>query len=257
MAFRKLLRLASIYLPPRRHRCVICTRRVHRFLPYRNGLASEAPLMRAVRLISSDVVNFTCPGCGAHDRERHLLLYLRASGLFDAIAGMHILHFAPEARVTDLIAKQSPGRHVKCDLFPSAPGVQRVDLTAMPFEDASFDMVIANHVLEHVDDDQRALAEIARVLRTGGHAILQTPFSPMLHRTWEDEGIVDESARLQAFGQEDHVRLYGRDIVDRFVSAGLVSCIRGHDELLPHYDAFVHGVNAREPFLLFRHAGAS
>lgn len=257
MAFRKLRRLACIYLPPRRRYCVMCSRRIHRFLPYRDGLVSEAPLMRALRLISSDIVNFTCPYCGAHDRERHLLMYLRASGLFDAIAGMHVLHFAPEARLTDLIANQSPGLHVKCDLFPSAADIQRADLTAMPFEDASFDLVIANHVLEHVEDDQRALAEIARVLKPGGHAILQTPFSPMLERTWQDHGIVDESARLQAFGQEDHVRLYGRDIVDRFTSAGFISCIEEHDNLLAKHDAFFHGVNAREPFLLFRRIGAS
>jgi SAM-dependent methyltransferase len=257
MAFRKLLRMASIYLPPRRHYCVICMRRVRRFLPYRNGLASEAPLMRALRLISSDVVNFTCPSCGAHDRERHLLLYLRASGLFDAIPGMHILQFAPEARLTGLIANQSPGRHVKCDLFPFAPDVQRVDLTAMPFEEASFDLVIANHVLEHVDDDHRALAEIARVMKPGGYAILQTPYSPMLSRTWQDNGIVDESSRFQAFGQEDHVRLYGRDIFERFASAGLVSSVRAHDELLAQHDSYLHGVNAREPFMLFRRVAGS
>ena len=255
MAFRKVLRMASIYLPPRQHHCVICARRVHHFLPYRN--AAQAPLMHVLKVIGSDIVNFTCPSCGAHDRERHLLLYLRASGLFEAITGLHILHFAPETRLTDLIAKQSPGRHVKCDLLPSASDIQRVDLTAMPFEDASFDLVIANHVLEHVEDDQRALAEIARVLKPAGHAILQTPYSPMLERTWQDDGIVDESARLQAFGQEDHVRLYGRDIVDRFTSAGFVSCIKQHDDLLAEHDAFIYGVNAREPFLLFRRIGAS
>jgi SAM-dependent methyltransferase len=255
MAFRKVLRYASIYLPRRRHYCAICKRRVHRFAPYRKGLASEAPLMRALKLISSDVVNFTCPSCGAHDRERHLLLYLRASGLINAMPGFDILHFAPEARLTSLIAACSPARHVKCDLFPAEPDVQRVDLTAMPFADASFDLVIANHVLEHVDNDRKALVEIARVLKPGGQAILQTPYSPVLARTWEDSGIVDESARLHAFGQEDHVRLYGRDIFDRFLEAGLASCARGHDELLAQHDPFENGVNPEEPFMLFRRVG--
>jgi len=252
MAFRKLRRLSAIYLPPRSRYCVICDRRVSRYLPYRNGLASEAPLMRALQLISSDVVDFTCPSCGAHDRERHMLLYLRASGLFDEVPKLRILHFAPEARLTGLIARQSPQEHVKCDLFPTAADVRHVDLLAMPFADASFDLVIANHVLEHVDDDRKALAEIVRVLALGGRTILQTPYSPMLERTWEDAGIRSESARLQAFGQEDHVRLYGSDIFARFESAGLISRVRTHAELLAQHDAYRNGVNAHEPFFLFQ-----
>jgi SAM-dependent methyltransferase len=126
----------------------------------------------------------------------------------------------------------------------------------MPFADASFDLVIANHVLEHVDDDRRALAEIVRVLAPEGRAILQTPYSPVLARTWEDANIRDECARLQAFGQEDHVRLYGSDIFARFESAGLVSRVRTHTELLAQHDAYYNGVNAREPFFLFQRGPA-
>lgn len=256
MAFRKLRRLSAIYLPPRARYCVICERRVSSYRPYRDGLASAAPLMRALQVIGSDVVDHTCPNCGAHDRERHLLLYLRASGLFDELPKLRILHFAPEARLTGRLMEQAPREHVKCDLVPTAAGVQRVDLLAMPFAVASFDLVIANHVIEHVDDDRKALAEIVRVLAPGGRAILQTPYSPMLTRTWEDAGIQDESARLQAFGQEDHVRLYGSDIFARFESAGLASRVRTHAELLAQHDAYYNGVNAREPFFLFQRAHA-
>jgi SAM-dependent methyltransferase len=255
--FRKVRRLSAIYLPPRARYCVICNRRVFRYVPYRNGLASQAPLMRALQLIGSDVVNFACPSCGAHDRERHLLLYMRASGLFDELPKLRILHFAPEAKLTGHIAGQAPQEHVKCDLFPTTADVQRVDLLAMPFANASFDLVIANHVLEHVDDDRRALAEIVRVLAPEGRAILQTPYSPMLTRTWEDANIRDESARLQAFGQEDHVRLYGSDIFARFESAGLASRVRTHAELLAQHDAYYNGVNAREPFFLFQRTPAT
>ena len=208
--------------------------------------------MRVLQTVGSDVVNFRCPNCGAYDRERHLLLYLRASGLFDELKKLHVLHFAPEAHLARLIAEQSPLMHLKCDLFPVASDVQRVNLLAMPFMDASFDLVIANHVLEHVDDDRKALQEIARVLKRKGHAILQTPYSPMLTRTWEDEGIRDESARLQAFGQEDHVRLYGNDIFRRFEAAGLSARVCAHSELLAQHDAWYNGVNPSEPFFLFQ-----
>ncbi len=122
----------------------------------------------------------------------------------------------------------------------------------MPFEDQSFDLLIASHVLEHVGDDRAALREIHRVLKTGGQAILQTPYCRMLTHTWEDPGITTAAARVQAYGQDDHVRLFGRDIFDRFASAGLAADVRTHDELLPTFDAAEYGVNRAEPFFLFR-----
>jgi hypothetical protein len=103
-----------------------------------------------------------------------------------------------------------------------------------------------------VADDLRALKEIGRVLVQGGVAILQTPYSRLLHRTWEDAGIVGDDVRLQAYGQEDHVRLYGRDIFERFAVRPLVPEIGRHDSLLPDVDSDRFGVNADEPLFLYR-----
>lgn len=210
------------------------------------------PLMQALGMIGSNADSFECPRCGGHDRERHLLMYLEASGLLRAMQGQAVLHFAPEKRLSRHILAAGPTRYVRCDLNPQSPEEIRVDMLAMEFEQKSFDMVIANHVLEHVDDDERALSEIHRVLKVGGYAILQTPYCGKLHRTWEDAGISDDEARLQAFGQEDHVRLYGQDIFGRVSSAGLTSLVKRHAELLPGVDAVVFGVNQDEPFFLFQ-----
>jgi hypothetical protein len=73
----------------------------------------------------------------------------------------------------------------------------------------------------------------------------------MLSRTWSDPGIDSDESRLQAYGQEDHVRLYGQDIFERFASVGLTPCIGCHSELLPEIDPVRFGVNEREPFFLF------
>lgn len=135
--------------------------------------------------------------------------------------------------------------------IPATQDVQRVDMLAMPFGPASFDFVIANHVLEHVDDDLMALAEIHRVLRPGGLAILQTPYCEGLARTWSDPAVVQPGQRLQAYGQEDHVRLYGNDIFERFTQAGMCSLVVMHAHLLPGCDPVRMGVNEREPFFLF------
>jgi SAM-dependent methyltransferase len=208
--------------------------------------------MRALQTVGSDPDRFECPRCGAHDRERHLLMYMRAAGLLGKFRNSAILHFAPERRLWGYLAEGGPSLYVRADLFPNAPGIQRVDMLDMPFGDASFDYLIANHVLEHVPDLKRALSEIHRVLRPGGLAILQTPYSAKLQHTWEDAGIDTPDARLQAYGQEDHMRLFGKDIFEQISASGLENLTRTHDELLPDVDAVLSGVNPLEPFFLFR-----
>lgn len=240
------------WLPGGGRRCVVCERRVWRFMPYRGGMREVRPLMQALAMVGSDVEQFECPRCGAHDRERHLFLYMKASGVFANIAGASILHFAPEKRLSPIIAAQGPAQHVRCDLYPESPDIQRVDIQAIPFAAESFDLVLANHVLEHVSSPDDALAEVRRVLKPGGYAILQTPYASKLQRTWEDPGIDTPQARLHGHGQEDHLRLFGRDIFDRIVAAGMESQVHCHADLLGEVDAAIAGVNAAEPFFLFR-----
>lgn len=232
-------------------RCVICDSRVHRFLPYRDGTRSVPPSLAALHIIGSDVENFECPVCNCHDRERHLLLYLRASTLLASMPGSRILHFAPEQHLQRSIRAAGPREYVLADLFPSKPAVVRMDLEEIPFLASHFDFVLANHVLEHVADDAQALREIFRVLKPGGRAILQTPYADGLARTFEDPAIDSEETRLLAYGQEDHCRLYGRDFSMRVEASGLRSAIAAHEALLPDVDPIEAGVNREEPFLLF------
>lgn len=242
------------WIPGGGRHCVLCGHAVWRFMPYRMGSRGVPKLMRVMNMVGSDPDRFECPRCGGHDRERHLLMYLTASGVLESLRNKSVLHFAPEKRLSRFIRSVQPARYLRCDLFPQDDDVQCVDMLDMPFEPGTLDTVIANHVLEHVDDERRALAEIRRVLKPGGIAILQTPYSSRLHRTWEDAGIDTPDARLQAYGQEDHVRLFGCDIFDRIVAAGFESNVRLHAELLGEVDPAVAGVNADEPFFLFRKA---
>lgn len=248
---RALKTLIYRFLWPHSHQCVLCNRAIYQFLPYRGGSTCVPPLMHAIGGVGSDVDHFECPWCGCHDRERHLFLYMTAIGLLPDMSGKSVLHFAPEKRLSQRIREAGPSRYVKCDLFPQASDVIRVNMLEIQFEDDSFDLLVANHVMEHVADDRRALAEIVRVLKPGGCAILQTPFSSKLHRTWSDSGIDSDEARLQAFGQEDHVRLYGVDIFERFEQAGLKADVKSHRELLPDINSLRFGVNEAEPFFLF------
>lgn len=238
-----------------RKRCNVCEAFVGGFLPYRQGSRTLPAAMRELRIVGSDLDHFECPRCGAHDRERHLLMYLRATGLWRCIPSFRVLHFAPERRLARLISAASPALYVKCDLVPTAPDVRRIDMLRIPYPDANFDLVVANHVLEHVADDRIAVSEVARVLAPGGHAILQTPYSAVLRATLEDAGVSSPSARLQLFGQEDHVRLFGQDVFSRIASAGLEPFVVRHEMALPDAEPSVFGVNAEEPFFLFRKPG--
>lgn len=237
---------------PKNKYCCICDTNIGSFFPYRGG--RRAPLMVALDTIGSDRINFGCPRCRCHDRERHLLLYLKAFGLLDRFEGAAILHFAPERRLSRIIESKGPGQFVKGDLYPTSKDIEAIDMLAIDYPSESFDFVIANHVLEHVDDDLMALSELRRVLKDGGYAILQTPYSSKLTQTFSDPGIDSNSARYQAYGQEDHVRLYGGDIFARIESAGFKSRVATHEERLAHIDPRKFGVNEKEPFFLFERA---
>ncbi|GAA0890686.1 hypothetical protein GCM10009122_03650 [Fulvivirga kasyanovii] len=97
----------------------------------------------------------------------------------------------------------------------------KMDVHEIPFEANTFDAAMCNHVMEHVDDDIKAMSEIYRVLKPGGWAIMQVPFfNPIPDVTFEDKSITDPREREKWYGQDDHVRLYGKDYPDRLRKAG-------------------------------------
>jgi SAM-dependent methyltransferase len=176
-----------------------------------------------------------CPRCGALERHRLLWLWLREQlRLGDEVRD--VLHVAPEPGLRRALRSVAGLRWVGGDLSPEDPGVAAIDLTSLPFDDSSVDLVLCSHVLEHVADDGAALREIRRVLRPRGRAVLQQPVDGTLERTREDPS-ASPADRLRLFGQEDHVRLYGRDFADRLRAAGLdVELVRqpaGGDPLRP------------------------
>ena len=170
-----------------------------------------------VRFVGPDL---ECPTCGAHERHRLLWVYLfeHAPGL---LAGeVSLLHFAPEPVFERRFRSMRNLRYVTSDLNPKR-GEVVADITALPFPEAGFDVVLCSHVLEHVGDDHQALTEIGRVLRPGGTALLLVPLDESRAETYEDPSITSPSEREKAFRQYDHVRVYGRDFTERVRAAGL------------------------------------
>lgn len=231
--------------------CYVCGCSTDRFLPlFKDSTVSE--FHRLFRVISSDVDNFYCPHCQCFDRERHLLMYFDTLGLWDRFSGLAILHIAPERLIRQRLKQLDVKEYVMGDLSPSSEEVKRIDVTAIPFPDAHFDLVICNHVLEHVPADSLALAEISRVLVRGGLAILQTPYSSLLANTFQDPNINTDELRKCLYGQEDHVRLYGLDLFTKIQSHGFELDIRRHQDVLPEYDGRRFGINEQEKLILAR-----
>ncbi|QJD92449.1 methyltransferase domain-containing protein [Duganella dendranthematis] len=224
---------------------------MQQFLPYHQGYAALSPLQKAVQLVGSDLDNFGCPHCGSTDRERHLFIYLSQPGLLQRIAGGKVLHFAPERYLRLLVQQQQPQEHILADMYPNSAEIQKIDMLDIGFPDNHFDLVIANHVLEHVHDYQQAVRELTRVLKPGGRAILQTPYSSILPSTIVEESTSSVVTREMLFGQSDHVRLYGTDIFTIIASAGLKYIGGNHQTLGIEVDAGQLGINPAEPFFLY------
>lgn len=131
-----------------------------------------------------------------------------------------MLHIAPELCFMDRFEALENLDYITADIESPLAKV-KMDIHQIPFEENSVDIIFCNHVLEHVEDDMKALSEMRRVLKPGGWAILQVPFFyPLPKTTYEDKSITDPKEREKEFGQDDHVRMYGEDYGARLASSG-------------------------------------
>ena len=157
--------------------------------------------------------NAQCRRCGALERHRALWLLLR-----DDISG-RVLDIAPD-RSLERALRPMPGvEYVSGDLERTDVDV-RLDVTAMPFDYASWDVVLCSHVLEHVPDDAAAIRELRRVVRPGGRVYVMVPLVPGRTDTLEDPAATTPEQRLARFGQPDHVRIYAEDDLTARLRAG-------------------------------------
>lgn len=245
-------RLQQLFKPEAasRHDCYLCRQQIKTFRSWRGGSSNMPAIHHALGIIGSDVDNFLCPACKCHDRERHLAMYFDRLGLWARFAGATVLHVAPEANLVPRIVAAKPAEYIRADMMPASPEIRQMDITRIPLPDAGVDVVICNHVLEHIPDDRRALSELARVSRPGAIAILQTPWSPLLNDMFCDPTVTRDELRLRLFGQEDHVRVYGHDLFRRIEEAGFRVERHSHTATLSDFDPARYGVNVEEDLVL-------
>lgn len=201
--------------------CPICNRTVKMFGP------SGTPLR----------YNALCPHCNSLERHRALWLHVNKKKILPESNNIKLLHFAPENCFYNILQNRVAD-YYPVDYNPDFPGIRcRVDITNIPYKDDFFDVIICNHVLEHIIDEERALTEISRILKAEGTAIITVPLNG-LDKTFEKPEYDTPELRLIHYGQEDHVRIYGRDIKKRlkmFFSVEMVDNSSFSDEELAKY----------------------
>ena len=164
-----------------------------------------------------------CPNCGALERDRLTISFLRKRTNFFDGKTKRMLHIAPESVFEPFFSEAAGSGYLTADLFAESV-MEKMDITDIRHPDDTFDVIFCSHVLEHVPDDRKAMAEFCRTLKPDGWAILNVPITT--EKTVEDPSITDPAERLRLFGQEDHVRRYGIDYRDRLEEAGfIVQCV--------------------------------
>ena len=193
----------SVFYLGRGVKCPICGRSYRKFLPYGYVYSRS---------------NALCPNCLALERHRLMYLWLKERTDFFEIPKT-ILHVAPEYCFLKRFEKQFGDNYITADLESPLAKV-KLDVQDMPFEENMFDIVLCNHILEHVEDDFKALREIYRVMKPGGWGLILSPINENREKTYEDPSIVTPEEREKHFKQKDHVRDYGRDYPERLSVPG-------------------------------------
>jgi len=193
----------SVWLKGDRYTDPIDGKSFKRFLPY--GYGQQRP-------------NVLSPSTLSLERHRLLWLYLKdETDFFEK--PLRVLHMAPEQCFLSIFKKMKHLDYTTADLYSPIVDV-KADILNLPFKDEEFDLVFCNHVLEHIEDDNKAMKELYRVMKPGGMGIFQVPQELARESTYEDPNIISPEDRATHFGQYDHVRIYGRDYFDRLRNVG-------------------------------------
>lgn len=195
--------LLALWLKGRRYTDPIDGREFRAFLPYGYEKPRE---------------NVLSPSTLSLERHRLLWLFLQHETDFFSRPA-RLLHFAPEQAFYRRFKKLRHLEYITTDLNSPLAGV-KADICNLPFAANSFDIILCNHVLEHIPDHRKALSELYRVMKPGGWGIFQVPQDLKRETTFEDPSITDPEQRRRLFGQYDHVRVYGHDYFDLLRQAG-------------------------------------
>jgi len=176
--------------------------------------------------------NALSPSTFSLERHRLLWLYLKNETTFFTSA-KKVLHIAPEQCFLKQFKALSNLDYITADLNSPIADI-KADICDLPFKEDTFDIILCNHVLEHIENDKKAMSELLRVLKPGGMGIFQVPQDLNREKTYEDFTITSPEERSKHFGQYDHVRIYGKDYFDKLRAVGFTVNEIDYSNTLPN-----------------------
>jgi predicted SAM-dependent methyltransferase len=207
--------------------CPVCNQKVNVFLKlpnyYDEMLEKYQYIHSSYCIETMNARAYLCPNCFASDRDRLYAIFLnqKFKVIEDKNKKYAFLEIAPAQSLSNFIRKHDFIQHRSADLYME--GVDdKVDITDMNiYRDNSFDMILCSHVLEHIENDGKAISELYRVLKPFGFGIIMVPIILSLEEDFENPEYKTEAERWKYFGQNDHVRAYSKTgFVNKLYEAG-------------------------------------
>jgi SAM-dependent methyltransferase len=219
----KLYKLINIR---KKLQCSVCDSTVEDFIPLPSSFKDNSKRYGFKYFGKGETINllkYSCPICGASDRERLYANYFKEK--FNKSWKAKLIHFAPEAALKKFLQKYFNNiEYITADIADGDYDI-KCDLTNLNIlADNSFDFFICSHVLEHVENDKKAMSELKRILKPGGKGILMAPVHLAIKKTIENiPDVRSDEDRWKYYGQYDHVRLYAKkDYIKRIKDVGFI-----------------------------------
>ena len=191
----KIRQLLALFYIGNSFQCVVCDFKMSRFITLKNN-------------------DKLCPKCGSLARTRRLWEFIEPKA-----KDVKILHFSPSRSIKTRLASLKNVTYVTTDYAGEFEAMKRLNIEAIDEPDNQYDIVICYHILEHIENDLKAMQELFRITNSDGVCIIQTPFKT--GEIYEDSSLRTEEERLLHFGQEDHVRIYSIEgLMDRLSATG-------------------------------------
>lgn len=218
-----LLHIKAIFNSGKKYCCPLCNQWFNDFL----AAGSNAEVILRMEVIGSGYRKHLCPYCFSKDRDRASFLYIK-NVVNQRKSPYFLLHIAPEPQLGKQLMEHPLVKYVSGDAYLAnytkkdfSEETLHLNVLNLPFDTDSFNIIICNHVLEHIEDDDKAIREIFRVLAKNGFAILQVPYSLINSNTYQVQNANTKAKRILLYGQFDHVRIYSKnDYIQKLEKAG-------------------------------------
>lgn len=228
-------------------KCPVCEKSFLFFLPG----GQDSKIFKELNVVGAGYrKNVVCPECFSIDRSRLLFLFITRFIDIKSNKFKSILHVSPQYEFEEYMQALEGKEYISIDIMPKQ-AMLKMDLRNLDFHSDHFDLIICNHVIEQIDDEQSCIDEMKRVLKGNGIIIMQAPIALNLPKTFESEIALDNDSREKLYGQHDMLRIYGRDYAERIKLMGLNSKIISQEDFLDQEEQLTYGIDPRESVYIF------